>query len=182
MASFTRSRSVANRSQRQQPAETSSEAFRQAYAALGHLGLSYELNASPGGLLAARELARAHPEVPIVVGHAGMPLQRDSDYFRTWASEMAGLATVENIVCKISGLGQVDHSWSVESLRPWVLKCIEMFGVERSMFGTNWPVDLLYASYAEQVDAYRLILEREGFSPDDQGRLLHGTAEHVYRI
>ncbi len=68
---------------------------------------------------------------------------------------MRALAGPDNTVVKISGLGMVDHRWTVESLRPWVLECIDAWGVERSFFGTNWPVDRLYSSYGDLVDAYR---------------------------
>jgi predicted TIM-barrel fold metal-dependent hydrolase len=74
------------------------------------------------------------------------------------------------------------HDWTVESFRPWVLAMIELFGVERIIFGTNWPVDAVYASYLETVDAYRVILAQAGFSRADQARMLNGNAEAFYRI
>jgi predicted TIM-barrel fold metal-dependent hydrolase len=76
----------------------------------------------------------------------------------------------------------VDHDWTVETIRPWVLHCIEAFGVDRAMFGTNWPVDILYSTYLRQIDAYRTVLAREGFSRTDQEKLLYRNAEKFYRI
>ena len=76
----------------------------------------------------------------------------------------------------------VDHDWTVESIRPWVLHCIQAFGVDRAMFGTNWPVDILYSTYLRQIDAYRTILSTEGFSRADQEKLLYRNAEKFYRI
>jgi 3-phosphoshikimate 1-carboxyvinyltransferase len=105
-----------------------------------------------------------------------------NDHRMAMCFSLAALGEAENVACKISGFGMVDHDWTIESIRPWVLHCIEAFGVERSMFGTNWPVDILYSSYLRQIDAYRLILAREGFSSDDQEKLLYRNAEKFYRI
>ena len=158
------------------------EAFTRGYRALGRLRLSYDLNASPGKLLAGRATARAFSEVQVILCHAGFPTQRDDDYFDLWRGEMSAFAEADNVACKISGLGMVDHDWTVQSLRKWVLHCVEAFGVERCMFGTNWPVDILYATYLEQVDAYRVILAEAGFSRQDQEQLLYRNAERFYRI
>ncbi len=167
---------------RAHPADADTAAFRQAYAALGPRGLSYELNASPGQLLSGRDVAAANPDVQVILGHTGNPLRRDPEYFDWWRREISALAEVPNVACKISGLGMGDHDWTIESIRPWVLHAIEAFGPERAMFATNWPVDVLFAPYMEQVDAYRVIIAEAGFSREDQERMLHGNAEHFYRI
>ena len=156
--------------------------FRRGYGALGRLGLSYDLNASPGKLLAGKRTAEAFPDVQVILCHAGYPERRDPEYFDLWKREISALAEAPNVACKISGLGMVDHDWTIESIRPWVLHCIEAFGPERSMFATNWPVDVLYATYLEQVDAYRRIAAEAGFSREDQEKLLYRNAERFYRI
>ena len=153
-------------------------AFQRGFAALASRGLSYDLDAVEVG----RDIARRHPDTQIILGHAGAPYVRTREAFEAWSKAIEVLAGPENVACKVSGLGMGDHHWTVESIRPWVLRCIEAFGVERTMFGTNWPVDLLYAPYAEQVDAYRLILVEAGLDEADQHRLLHGNAERLYRI
>jgi predicted TIM-barrel fold metal-dependent hydrolase len=75
-----------------------------------------------------------------------------------------------------------DHTWTIDSIRPWVLQCIESFGPERVMFASNWPVCVLFGSYLRLIDAYRLILAREGFSREDQEQMLYRNAERIYRI
>jgi predicted TIM-barrel fold metal-dependent hydrolase len=155
--------------------------FLRNYAALAARGLSYELNASPGGLLSGRDVAAAYPDVQVILGHTGNPLQRDP-YFEWWKREISALAEVPNVACKISGLGMGDHAWTIDSIRPWVMHAIESFGTQRAMFATNWPVDVLFAPYIEQVDAYRVIIAEAGFSAADQARMLHGNAERLYRI
>jgi predicted TIM-barrel fold metal-dependent hydrolase len=167
---------------RAHPADADAATFRRNYAALGPRNLSYELNASPGQLLSGRDVAAANPDVQVILGHTGNPLQRDAEYFAWWQKEISALAEVPNVAVKISGLGMGDHTWTIESIRPWVLHTIEAFGPERAMFATNWPVDVLFAPYIEQVDAYRTIIAEAGFSRDDQARMLHGNAERLYRI
>ena len=167
---------------REHPDDAGARVFRNAYAALEKYNLSYELNASPGKLLSGRDVAKAYPRIQVILGHAGFPLERTPEYFARWSREISALAEAPNVACKISGLGMVDHDWTVESIRPWVLHCIEAFGVDRAMFGTNWPVDILYSTYLRQIDAYRTVLAREGFSRTDQEKLLYRNAERFYRI
>ena len=93
---------------------------------------------------------------------------------------MSTLAGAPNVVCKISGLGMCDNDWTVDSIRPWVLACIEIFGVERSFFGSNWPVDRLYSSYGDVVDAYATIIS--DFTEAEQTALFSANAERVFRI
>ena len=111
---------------------------------------------------------------------AGFPRSRDAEYFERWRHGMAAIAEAENSVVSILGLGMCDHRWTVESLRPWVLTCIELFGVERSFFGTNWPVDRLYSSYGDVLDAYLQIIA--DFTTDEQAALFAGNANRVYRL
>ena len=116
------------------------------------MGLHFEIRAWPGALGHAHASAVAVPEVSFVVGASGMPMSESPDEFDLWSRELAALASLPNVCCKIGGLGMVQHRWTVESIRPWVLTMIELFGPERIMFGTNWPVDAVYASYLMTVD------------------------------
>ena len=84
------------------------------------------------------------------------------------------------MVVKISGLGMGEVRWTTESIRPWVLSCIEAFGVERSFFGTNWPVDRLFSSYPDVLNAYAEIIA--GFPPDEREAMFSGNAERIFRI
>lgn len=167
---------------REHPEDTRTAAFRNGYSALGKHGLSYELNASPGKLRSGRDVALAFPDVQVILVHAGFPIQRDSEYFDVWRGEISALAQAPNVACKISGLGMADNRWSIASIRPWVLHCVEAFGVQRIMFGTNWPVDILFASYLEQVDAYRTIVADAGFTQLEREAMLYRNAERLYRI
>jgi predicted TIM-barrel fold metal-dependent hydrolase len=90
------------------------------------------------------------------------------------------LAKAENVVMKISGLGMMDRLWTVESLRPWVLGSIEAFGADRVVFGTNWPVDRMFSSYPDLINAYAKIIS--GFSRQEQLAMFSHNAEKLFRL
>lgn len=127
-------------------------------------------------------LAEHWPTVTIVLGHAGQPLERDTEYVARWLGALAALAeAAPNVVLKLSAIASsADPTWTVDSLRPVVLRAIEAFGPERCMFASNWPIDRLYGTYPRLIRAYREIVSE--FSSADQAALLHGTADRVYRI
>jgi predicted TIM-barrel fold metal-dependent hydrolase len=128
----------------------------------------------------AAAIARRHPGITLCIDHAGYPRLRDQEYFERWRTGLTRLAAPGNTVVKISGLGQCDHGWTIDTLRPWILTCIEAFGTERTFFGTNWPVDRLYSSYGDVLAAYKAIVA--DFSEDEQRALLAGNADRVFRL
>ena len=128
----------------------------------------------------ARDLAGKFPNIPMVVDHAGEPDQRTDEYYEIWLRGMKTLAQADNVVCKISGLGMADNSWTVGSIRRWVLTCVETFGPERCVFGTNWPVDKLYSTYEAVIDAYTEIVA--DFSQSERVAMFSGNARELYGI
>ena len=128
----------------------------------------------------ATRLVERHPEITYCIDHAGFPRRRDSEYFDEWRAGMRKLARLPNTVVKISGLGMCDHAWTVESWRPWVLECIEAWGTERSCFGTNWPVDRLFSSYGDVLDAYRELIA--DLTHDEQVALFSGNANRLFGL
>ena len=154
--------------------------FHRGYALLEKYGMSYDLDATPENMTKARDLALKFPGIDLILGHAGFPQERTAEYLEFWTAGMQALAEAPNTACKISGLGMVDQRWTVGSLRPWVLGCIEAFGVDRCMFGTNWPVDRLFSSYSDLVDAYRKIVAE--FTAEEQRKLFVDNARRWYRF
>lgn len=158
--------------------------FHRGYALLEKYNLVYDLDCTWEDMGKAGALAKKYPGITMILDHAGFPQARDDEYFANWKSGMAEIAEAPNVVIKISGLGMgeqmVGTNWTTESIRPWVLGCIEAFGVERSFFGTNWPVDKMYSDYAALVRAYREIVA--DFSVDEQRAMFSENAERVYRI
>ncbi len=126
------------------------------------------------------DLAAAFPDTMICIDHCAIPEARDDAYFRRWSAAIRALAKADNVVMKISGLGMMDRLWTVESLRPWVLGSIEAFGVRRVVFGTNWPVDRMFSSYPDLINAYANIIS--GFTKDEQLAMFSRNAEKLFRI
>lgn len=155
-------------------------AFERGYAQLATYGWVYDLDTEWPHFHKARALADRHPETVMVVDHAGFPRERTDEYFENWRSALQDLRGAPNIVMKISGLGMCDHRWTIDSLRPWVHECLEAFGPDGAIFGTNWPLDRLYSGYTDVVQAYRTLISE--FSLDEQRRLLSENAAALFRI
>jgi predicted TIM-barrel fold metal-dependent hydrolase len=126
------------------------------------------------------ELAARHPDTVLCIDHAYFPHSRGRDYFDRWREAVFTVAEAPNTVIKISGLGQCDHAWTVESLRPWVLACIDAFGTDRAFFGTNWPVDRLSSSYGDLLAAFAELISE--FTRAEQEALFSGNARRVFRL
>ena len=93
---------------------------------------------------------------------------------------MRALAACPNVAVKISGLGMVDHHWTVESIRPFVLETIDLFGTARCLFASNFPVDKLFSDYASAWRAFDSITA--DFSASERTALFHDNAVRLYRL
>jgi predicted TIM-barrel fold metal-dependent hydrolase len=167
---------------REHPEGGGGDRFLDNLRACAERGLSFEIRSWPGTFDRALASARAVPELSFVVGNNGMPMSDSADELALWQRELALLAALPNVHCKVGGLGMVQHARTVDSIRPWVLGLLELFGVERCMFGSNWPVDAVYASYLMTVDAIRLILADAGLDADETRRVLCDNAQRFYRL
>lgn len=150
------------------------------FALLARHDLNFDLQIYPWQLSGAAELAARFPETPIILNHAGMPFHQDGMGLVSWRRGMHALAACENTSVKISGLGMVDWNWTVETIRPFVLETIEIFGTDRCMFASNFPVDRLYSSFDDLFRGFELIVS--DFSSDEQNALFGTNAERIYRI
>lgn len=157
------------------------DTWRRHFGRLARYGLSFDLQLYPSQMAEAAALARAYPDVALIVNHAGMFVDRDSVAgYRAWRDGMRALAACPNVSVKISGLAMFDHHWTRESLRPYVLETIDAFGVERAMFASNFPVDRLFAEYGDLWRAYASIVG--GASDDERDALFRRNAERIYRL
>jgi predicted TIM-barrel fold metal-dependent hydrolase len=154
--------------------------WRAGYALLAKHGLSFDLQLYPSQMATAAELAAAHPDIPVIVNHAGMPTDRDEAGLAAWREGLALLARLPNVSCKISGLAMIDRAWTVKSLRPFVLHVIETFGPDRCMLASNFPVEKVHGSFAAFYAAYDAITA--SFSHEERETLFAGTARRVYRL
>jgi len=146
--------------------------------ALAGAGLVFDLLVRPRELPAALAAVRAVPDLAFVLDHAAKPAIADGAR-EPWAHAVAALAAEPNVTCKLSGLvTEASQAWTVEALRPYAAHVCEVFGPSRLMFGSDWPVCTLRATYAEVRHAADALLE--GLSPDERDDVLAGTARRVY--
>jgi predicted TIM-barrel fold metal-dependent hydrolase len=155
-------------------------AWLQGYARLQPLGLHYELQTPWWHLHEAARVARDFPDTRIVVNHAGMPSDRSEAGLAAWRSALAQTAACPNVAIKISGIGEAGGRWRLDANRRVVLEAIELFGAERCMFGSNYPVDRLCAGFATIFDGFAEIVK--GFGPDERAGLFVENARRIYRI
>ena len=154
--------------------------FHRGFALLEKYNLVSSMNAQWQDMEKLRNLAARFPNITIVVDHTGFPEERSPEYFEKWKRGMALVAEADSIRCKISALGMGDNDWTADSIRPFVMYCIETFGVERCFFASNWPVDWLFSTYDAVVDAYTEITAE--LSHDEQVALFSKNAEVLYNI
>lgn len=156
------------------------DAWLAGFRLLRKYDLSFDLQLYPAQMGDAAELARRNPGTLIIVNHAGMPLERDEAGLALWREGMRQLGGEPNVVAKISGLGMVDWRWSEVGIRPFVLDVIDRFGVERVMFGSNFPVDKLYSSFDALYGSFESIVG--SFSDSEKERLFRGNTLRHYRL
>ena len=163
------------------PGSMSDPAWQRGYALLEAHGLSFDLQAPFWHLPEARALAERFPGITIILDHTGLPNLRSPEGLAAWRKCMHTLAEAPNTAVKISGLGEPQlPKWSVRTHRDVVLETIDIFGVDRCMFGSNYPVDRLYASYATIMGGFQEMTSR--FSLAERRRLFSENAMHWYRI
>jgi L-fuconolactonase len=150
-------------------------------ATVAAAGLAFDLVVRAEQLPAAAVAAAAVPQCRLVLDHLGKPAIAAGGY-EQWRSSAAALARCPNVSAKLSGLvTEADwRTWTVADLRPYVEAALELFGPARLMFGSDWPVCLLAASYCRVVDA---LAEALGpLSPAEQDAIWSGTATRTYRL
>jgi L-fuconolactonase len=156
-------------------------AFKRGVASLARHGLSYDMLVYERQLPLARNFMAALPDVTFVLDHVGKPNLRAPNLER-FVRELQPIAKLPNVVCKLSGLvTEADwENWAPETLRPFIDGAVELFGTERLLFGSDWPVCLLAGSYNEVfglVDDYF-----RDYSESERARLFGENALRTYRI
>ncbi len=152
-------------------------AFLRGLECAGERGLSHDLQLIPELMeKTAKVLARA-PKTEVALCHAGSPHDRTEAGLAKWAAALNSLSALENVTCKLSGLGMFDHHWSSDAFRPIVDTCLAQFGMTRCMFGSNFPVDSLYSDYATLAQSMRALV------PEDAHKDVFGdTAAAFYHL
>jgi predicted TIM-barrel fold metal-dependent hydrolase len=155
--------------------------FLKNVAALPDYGLSFDICVLARQLPIAIKLISSCPDVIFILDHCGVPQVKERN-LDPWRSHITEIANFPNVSCKISGLvAYADpQSWTAEDLRPFIDHAIGSFGWDRVMFGSDWPVCTLSASYRQWVEALEAITQ--GAGEVNQRKLFHDNAVRVYRL
>lgn len=176
-------------------------AFRQGYACLSRYGLSFDSWLFHPQIPELADLAGKFPDTPVILDHIGVPLAigayagKTQAVFADWRRNLVELARRPNVAVKLGGLAMHLFGFDLDSAhrpkpasseelatawRPYVETCIDLFGVERCMFESNFPVDKRGVSYAVLWNAFKRLAA--GFSAAEKAALFKGTACRVYRL
>jgi predicted TIM-barrel fold metal-dependent hydrolase len=154
--------------------------FRRNFAALAERGLSFDLQVFAPQMAVAARLAADHPGMTFILQHAGMLEDLSDEGREEWRDGMQLLAAQRNVMSKLSGLGTFIHRNDPEHIASIVRETAALFGADRCLFGSNFPIEKLWTDYASLVAAYRDAVA--GFAPMEQQAMLHDTAARVYRL
>lgn len=147
-------------------------------AEVGEAGLVYDLLVRSRELPAALETVRRQRDVTFVIDHAAKPRIAGGSWDREWEERLAPFSDEPNAVCKLSGLVTEAEwkSWTADDLQPYVRRVVGWFGPERCMFGSDWPVCLLAASYDRVFDAIQQIVGLNEMIFGETARRVYGLA------
>jgi L-fuconolactonase len=176
-----------------------SKAFREGYKQLAKHGLSFDSWLLEPQLPELINLARAFPDTPVILDHVGTPLGngrylgKREERFATWRASILKLAELPHVSVKLGGLAmpfcnfpsflQTPPALSTQlaaEWKPYIETCIELFGPERCMFESNFPVDLGSCTYPVLWNAFKVLARN--YSADEKTALFSGTARKVYRL
>ena len=147
---------------------------------LPRYGYTFELCANVTQLEAAIDLVYATPNVSHAINHCGGPDIAGNEFAR-WAGYMNRLAEFPNTVCKMSGLvTRASENWTANDLNPYIDHLIDIFGFERLMFGSDWPVCNLAATYKLWFGVLRRAVEN--CTEDERQKLFHDNARAYYHV
>jgi predicted TIM-barrel fold metal-dependent hydrolase len=154
--------------------------WRRGFALLERHGFSCDLQTPWWHLDAMAELAADFPRTQIIIVHTGLPNDRSADGLNGWRRALEYVAARPNVAIKISGLGQRGLPWTLEANGPIIRDAVAIFGADRAMFASNYPVDRIVGTFAAIYDGFRAAVAER--SQAEQRKLFHDTAERIYRL
>lgn len=162
------------------PAVMNDAALRRNVGLLAKHDLVFELQVFTAQMEDGAAFAEAFPDVPMVLAHCGMPEDLTPEGWHAWRAGMERLAAVPSVFVKLSGLGTFVHCLDEAHITRTVRATVELFGPERCLWGSNFPIEKLWTDYASLVDAYRKALAH--LSPAAREAIFCGTARRLYRL
>jgi L-fuconolactonase len=149
-------------------------------AALATLGLRFDALVTPRELKPLLATLERHPDLAVIIDHCAKP-DIAHDAWQPWADDLAAIARHSAACCKLSGLvTEAGRGWSVDALRRYVAHVLDCFGTGRVIWGSDWPVLTLAASYAEWVEACDELLA--GLTQGERDAIYGGNARRFYGL
>ena len=156
------------------------ESLRPAFASMIENDLCFDALVLPRHLSNLRIVLDRYPELTVVVDHGAKPLIL-AGQLEPWCSQMIEIGKKENVFCKFSGLvTEIGADWNVAALQPWVDALIEAFGVERLIWGSDWPVVNMVADYQSWFACAQTLTEALG--PEAQDSIFGLNAKRCYGL
>lgn len=165
---------------RGQPRSMQEPTWRRGLALLEKHNLSWDLRVPWWHLEEAAEVVREHPGLRVALNHTGYPLDRSLEALAVWRRGMEALASCPNVHCKISGLTVLGEPWTLSANKPIIRDAIGIFGVERCMFASNFPVDGLKGSWDYLYSCFKKSVADLPLA--DRRNLFSENAAKFYRI
>jgi predicted TIM-barrel fold metal-dependent hydrolase len=155
-------------------------AWREGYGLLAQTGLSYDLQTPWWHLDAAADLARDFPATQIIINHTGLPADRSPEALVAWRKALEVAAAQPNVAIKISGIGQPGRPWRAEENAPVIRDAIAIFGINRAMFASNFPVDSLISDFDTIFSGF--LAATADRTEAERDKLFHDNAARFYRL
>lgn len=149
-------------------------------ARLADYGWSFDLQVFSGQMADAAQLAEACPDVTFILQHAGMLEDMSEAGWSRWRTGMKRLATCSNVVTKLSAFGTFIHRNDHDFIEKMIVETETLFGAERCLFGSNFPIEKIWTDYHALFKAFRE--GAAGLSEARQKAIFNDTAERVYRL
>ena len=147
---------------------------------LADYGFVFELQVFAGQIEPALRLVEACPDVTFVLQHAMMPEDRSEAGREAWRAAMERIAACPNVVCKLSGLGTFLHANDPEHIAGVVDVSLALFGADRCLYGSNFPIEKLWTDYGSLIGAMRAALEKR--KKAERQAVFHDVAARIYRL
>jgi len=154
--------------------------FRRGFALLEKYDLSFELQVYAHQAKYAVELIKAFPNVRMILVHAGMLTSRAPEAINEWRAALSAMAAFPNLHVKLSGLGMYSNGLTYPQARQVIRDVIQIFGVGRTIYGSNFPLEKLHTSYADFFAIYRNVLAE--YTEAEQRAVFHDNAVKFYRL
>jgi len=157
-------------------------AFRRGIGLLQKFGYTYDILIFPDQLGYSLDLTTSFPDQPFVIDHVAKPYIKDKRLTDEWKAAIRAVAARENVYCKVSGMvTEADwKNWKAEDLHPYIDTVVEAFGIRRVLYGSDWPVCLVAASYAQWHGVMKDYFSK--FSKDEQAAVFGGNAIQFYNL